>query len=174
MGQKWGEFGEVHPRRWDKKGSWWQYKTDMTMEKKMMTKKGHQIFGHKSAPPQRKSWLRLCVHRLPCTSWCILHNLISVRTSTTSYSALKSKVVRGDSGIPLLSLSSAIAQLSICSSLKTTNRCFRYDSLGDDDIGHTGHTHLHDTFTWSYLLTYLQIETFWRVTLKSGSDTNAM
>ena len=56
-GKNWGEFGEVHLRRWDIGGI---YNKDMTMQKKVMTKKRHQLLVRKSAPPQRKSWLRLC------------------------------------------------------------------------------------------------------------------
>ena len=41
----------MHPHRSDKKGSWWQYITHMTIEKKVMTKKGHQIFGHEKCTP---------------------------------------------------------------------------------------------------------------------------
>ena len=52
-GKNGAEFGEVHPRRWDKKGRWWQYMTHTTMEKKVMTKKGHQIFGQ-----EKCTWLR--------------------------------------------------------------------------------------------------------------------
>ena len=35
------------------------YVTDMTMQKKVVTKKGHEIFGQEKCTPQRKSWLRL-------------------------------------------------------------------------------------------------------------------
>jgi len=49
MRQKWGEFGEVHPSR----------PQNMTMQKKVVTKKGHEIFGQEKCTPQRKSWLRL-------------------------------------------------------------------------------------------------------------------